>query len=70
MPEDAHDVQAVIGRHYEWPKQFWTPTCESYAGHSLMIEDSELRKVNDAYHPELPKFMAAAIRIFAEKELS
>jgi hypothetical protein len=33
-PEDSPEVQAVIRRHYEWLKRFWTPTRESYAGHS------------------------------------
>jgi DNA-binding transcriptional MerR regulator len=69
-PEDSREAQAVIRRHYEWLKKFWTPTRESYAGHALMIEDSDLRKAYEAYHPQLPKFMAAAIKIFAERELS
>jgi MerR family transcriptional regulator, thiopeptide resistance regulator len=68
--EDSRDTQAVVRRHYEWLKKFWTPTRESYAGHSLMIEDSDLAKAYEAYHPQLPKFMGAAIRIFAEKELA
>ena len=70
MREDSRDVQAVIRRHYEWLKQFWTPTRESYAGHSAMIEDSDLRKAYEAHHPELPKFMASAMRIFAGRELA
>ena len=67
--EDSAEVQAVVRRHYEWLKRFWTPNKESYAGHSLLIEDSELGKAYEAYHPQLPKFISAAIRIFAEKEL-
>ncbi|MCD6050204.1 MAG: skgA-A [Verrucomicrobia bacterium] len=70
LPEDSRKVQAVIRRHYEWLQQFWTPTRESYAGHSQTIEDSELRKAYEAHHPELPKFMAAAMRIFAQRELT
>jgi len=66
---DSPEVQAVVRRHYEWLKRFWTPNKESYGGHSLMIEDTDLRKAYEAYHPQLPKFIAAAIRIFAEKEL-
>jgi DNA-binding transcriptional MerR regulator len=69
LAEDSPEVQAVIRRHYEWLKRFWTPDRESYAGHSRMIEDSELGKAYEPYHPQLPKFIAAAIRIFAEKEL-
>jgi DNA-binding transcriptional MerR regulator len=70
VSEGSREVQAVIHRHHEWLNQFWTPTRESYAGHGLMIEESELRKAYEAYHPQLPKFMAAAMRVFAEKELA
>jgi hypothetical protein len=34
-----------------------------------MIEDSELGKAYEPYHPQLPKFIAAGIRTFAEEEL-
>ena len=67
---DSPDAQSVIRRHYQWLKQFWTPTRESYAGHSQLIVDSELRKAYEAHHPQLPEFVAAAIKIFAERELS
>jgi hypothetical protein len=55
---------------FRWLKQFWTPTRESYAGHSQLIVDSDLRKAYEAHHPQLPEFMAAAMKLFAEKELS
>jgi len=29
----------------------------------------DLRKAYEAYHPQLPEFMAAAIKVYAEKEL-
>jgi MerR family transcriptional regulator, thiopeptide resistance regulator len=70
LSEDSREVQAAVRRHYEWLKRFWTPTREAYAGHSQTIEDSELRKAYEVYHPELPKFMAAAVRVFAERELT
>ena len=60
LPADSPEVQAVIHRHYEWLKQFWMPNSESYAGYSLLIEESELGKAYEAYHPQLPHFMAAA----------
>jgi MerR family transcriptional regulator, thiopeptide resistance regulator len=66
---ESREVQAVVRRHYDWLRQFWTPTRESYTGHTLLIEDSDLGKAYAAYHPELPRFMAAAIRLFATKEL-
>jgi len=70
LPGDSREVQDVIRRHYEWLKQFWTPDRESYAGHGRMIVDSDLRKAYEAHDTELPEFMAAAMTIFAERELS
>ena len=70
LPGGSREVQDVIRRHHQWLKQFWTPTRESYAGHSQLIVDSDLRKAYEVYHPQLPEFMAAAMKIFAERELS
>jgi DNA-binding transcriptional MerR regulator len=70
LPADSREAQAVIRRHYEWLKQFWTPNRESYAGHSQMMVDSDLRKAYEAYDPGLPEFAAAAMKAFAEKELA
>jgi DNA-binding transcriptional MerR regulator len=70
LPGDSVEVRDVIRRHYEWLKQFWTPTRESYTGHSQLIVDSDLRKAYEAYHPELPAFIAEAIRSFADSDLS
>jgi hypothetical protein len=70
LSSGSREVQDVIRRHYEWLKQFWTPNRESYSGHSQTIVDSDLRKPYEAHHPELPAFMAAAMRIFAENQLS
>ena len=70
LSTESPEVQGVVCRHYEWLKRFWTPTREAYAGHSEIIEGSELSKAYEVYHPELPKFMAAAVRIFAERELT
>jgi DNA-binding transcriptional MerR regulator len=70
LPNDSREVQDVIRRHYKWLKQFWTPNRKSYAGHSQLIVDSDLRKAYEAYHPELPEFTALAIMVFAERELS
>jgi DNA-binding transcriptional MerR regulator len=70
LSADSAEAQEVIRRHYEWLKQFWTPTRESYAGHSQMIADSDLRKAYEAHDPGLPEFAAAAMKVFAERELS
>jgi MerR family transcriptional regulator, thiopeptide resistance regulator len=70
IPNDSSEVQSVIRRHYQWLQQFWKPTRESYAGHSQLIVDSDLRRAYEAHHKELPEYMGAAMRIFAESELS
>jgi DNA-binding transcriptional MerR regulator len=64
------EAQKVIRRHFQWLKQFWTPTRESYAGHSQLIVDSDLRKAYEAYDARLPEFAAAAMKVFAESELT
>jgi DNA-binding transcriptional MerR regulator len=69
FPGESREVQRVIRRHYEWLKQFWTPTRQSYAGHSQLIVDSDLRKAYEAHHRELPEFLAMGIMVFAEREL-
>lgn len=70
LAADSREVQQVIRRHYEWLKQFWTPTRASYAGHGQLIVDSELRKAYEAYDKRLPEFAAAGMKAFAEAELA
>ena len=67
---ESREVQAIIRRHYEWLKQFWTPTRDAYAGHAQLIVDSELRRPYELHHPQLPEFAAAAMKVFAENELA
>ena len=69
LPADSPVAQDIIRRHYQWLKQFWTPTREAYSGHSLLIVDSDLRKAYEAYDRRLPEFAAEAIKVFAEREL-
>jgi hypothetical protein len=70
LSAESPDVQSVIRRHFRWLEQFWTPNRESYAGHSQMIADSDLRKAYEAHHPQLPAFAAAAMKFFADRELA
>jgi MerR family transcriptional regulator, thiopeptide resistance regulator len=70
LPADSSEVQSVIARHYQWLKQFWTPTKDSYAGHGTFIADSELGKAYEKYHPDLPSYIASGIKVFAERRLS
>ena len=69
LSADSREAQEVIQRHHDWISQFWKPTAESYAGHSQLVADSELRKAYEAYHPQLPEFASKAIKCYAENEL-
>jgi hypothetical protein len=65
-------VQAVIRRHHSWLKKFWTPKRDSYTGLGEGYTAFEWKKAFAAYdskHPKLARFMADAMRVFAEREL-
>lgn len=63
-------VQTQIAEHFKWIKKFWTPTKESYTNlGQLYIEHSEMREHFDSHDPRLAKFLAEAMRIFAEQKL-
>lgn len=66
---NSTEVQSIIRKHYLWLKKFWTPTRDSYSDHGRFIVDSDLSKGYEAHHPELPKFIAEAIQVFAKIEL-
>jgi DNA-binding transcriptional MerR regulator len=65
-------VQAVIRRHHSWLKKFWTPKRASYTGLGEGYTGFEWKKAFAAYdhnHPKLARFMADAMRVFAERQL-
>jgi len=66
----SKEVQSVIRKHHQWLKKFWTPTKESYPSHGQLIVETDLRKAYEKYHLELPEFIAEAIQIFSENELT
>jgi MerR family transcriptional regulator, thiopeptide resistance regulator len=70
LGESSKDVQALVRRHFEWLKKFWTPNKESYAGHAEFLVTSDLRKAYDKYDPALAEFMARAMQTFAQRELA
>lgn len=67
---DSREAQEIIRRHHDWIGKFWKPTAESYAGHSQLIVDSDLRKAYEVYHPKLPEFVSAGIKHYAMNELA
>jgi DNA-binding transcriptional MerR regulator len=70
LTPDSPDVQKIIKKHYEFTKQFWTPTRESYIGLSQLYDShSDFRQFYNNIHPELLGFLMEAMKIFAEHEL-
>lgn len=67
------EVQKIIRRHYEWLKQFWTPDRDSYAGMGegyAGFEWKDAFKSYDQEHPKFALFLARAMKIFADRNLS
>jgi DNA-binding transcriptional MerR regulator len=64
-------VQALIRKHYEVLLiPFWTPNKERYIGLTQLYQTPEFKGFYDHYHPQLLEFLVAAMKIFAERELS
>lgn len=69
----SKEAQLLIKEHYEWLKTYWTPDKGSYIQLGEMYVGLEWKPTFEAYdyeHPKLAQFMADAIKIFAENELS
>ena len=62
------EVQAIMKRHHAWVG--WNPTREGYIGLSQRYLTPEFGKFYEKQHPDLLTFIVAAIKIFAEHELS
>jgi len=68
LSASSAEVQAIVRRHHTWV--VWKPTREKYIGLSQLYQTPEFRKFYDRYGPEMVEFLAAAMRIFAERELN
>ncbi len=68
---DSEEVQALIERHYRMINRCYTPTREVYVGlGDLYQEHPGLRSFYEAFHKELPQFLAKAMKVYAEQELA
>lgn len=68
-PGDA-SVQALIKRHHAWVSHFWVPNAEAYAGlGQLYLDHDDFRAFYDKYDARLVEFLAAAMKIYAAKNL-
>jgi DNA-binding transcriptional MerR regulator len=67
---DDAGVQEVIGEHYRWVTNFWTPDRESYPGLGRTYADApDFRVRFDAQHPRLAEFLRDAMAAYARASL-
>lgn len=71
LAPDSDEVQKVIDRHYHFAEQFHNCSSAVYlALAKLYVEKEAFRIQLEHFHHELPEYMAAAMRIFADEKLS
>jgi len=66
------EVQAIVEKHYLMIKKFWTPNHESYIGLGLGYLEFDWKKAFEEYdsqHPKLARYLADAIKVFADHKL-
>ncbi|WP_454782310.1 MerR family transcriptional regulator [Legionella sp. WA2022007384] len=64
-------VQDLIQQHYDWVKNCWTPTKETYLGlGQTYLDHPDFRDFFNRYHPDLVEFLTAAMSVFAKRNLS
>ena len=67
---NAAEVQTLIDQHYAWIKRFWTPNRRSYIELGELYDDHpDFQKFFAASHPKLARFLADAMRYYAEHSL-
>lgn len=67
----SEPVQTLIRQHFSLVSKFWTPSKESYVGlGQLYLQHEDFRKLYESYHPQLAAFLADAMKVFAESELT
>ena len=69
---ESQEVQDVIARHHVWIGQFWTPNKQTYIGLGEGYIDFSWKsafEAHDPHHPTLAKFMAEAIKQYANTNL-
>ena len=70
-PAESKEVQDLIKIHYNWVSVFWVPTKDSYIGLGQMyVSDPRFTQNYDKHAPGCAEFMAKAMQIYAEQNLS
>ena len=68
---DSIEVQRLVKIHYNWVSVFWTPTKDAYIGLGAMyVTDERFTQNYDKYAPGCAAFMAEAMQIYAQENLS
>ena len=68
---DSIEVQSLVKIHYNWVSVFWTPTQDAYIGLGAMyVTDERFTQNYDKYAPGCAAFMAEAMQIYAQENLS
>ena len=68
---DSIEVQRLVKIHYNWVSVFWTPTKDAYIGLGAMyVTDERFTQNYDKYAPGCAAFMAVAMQIYAQENLS
>lgn len=67
---DSTEVQKLIQNYFQIISKFYKPTKETFIGLGQMyLEHPDFRKLYDKYHPDLAKYLAQAMKVYAEKSL-
>ena len=70
-PAESKEVQDLIKIHYNWVSVFWVPTKDAYIGLGKMyVSDPRFTHNYDKHAPGCAEFMAKAMQIYAEQNLS
>ncbi len=68
---NSPEVQKLVKIHYNWVSVFWKPTKDAYIGlGQLYVSDERFTQNYDKYAPGCAAFMAQAMDIYAQENLS
>jgi MerR family transcriptional regulator, thiopeptide resistance regulator len=67
--QGASEVQALIELHYEWLKQFWLPTKETYMGFADLYREEQFAAYFAKYDLGLAVYLSEAMKYYAQSQL-
>jgi hypothetical protein len=67
---EAADVQTLVGQHYDWICEFWTPSRDAYVGLGQMyVADERFKARYERIATGLAEFLSEAMRLYANANL-